>query len=97
MHRSTSVSFSDDTGTSVRLRDERLQRNAAIEKKLKEMKSKLNDTNKPSAVDVVRGWRASVLVPLLSTYRRPVLVGLVAIVLGSVWFYRLVANDDRAR
>jgi hypothetical protein len=76
--------FRNDFETSLRLRQERVKRNEALEKKVNEMKAKLHE-QPPS----------SILTLLMTKYRRPFYIGLFTILTGSIFFYKFITSNDR--
>jgi hypothetical protein len=84
--KKNSFVFRNDAETSLRLRQERLKRNEALEKRVNEMKAKLSAPNKQS-----------ILTLLMTKYRRPFYIGLFTIFTGSIFFYKFITSNDRTR
>ncbi len=73
--------------TSLRLRQERLLRNEAIEKKVKELKIKLHPQS---------SYNEMTLFTLLTTkYRRPLLIGILTLFTGSFFFFKYASIYNR--
>ena len=92
---STRFAFRNDVETSLRLRQERLKRNEALEKKVNEMKAKLHEQSPSSHLN--DGKNTSILSVLLTKYRRPIFFGLITLVTGSIFFYKFTKSNDRAQ
>lgn len=80
-----------DAETSLRLRQERLKRNEALEKKVNEMKAKLHDQSSTTKN------QTSIFTLLMTKYRRPFYIGLLTVLTGSIFFYKLTMSNDRTR
>jgi hypothetical protein len=80
--------FRNNAETSLRLRQERLKRNENIEKKVNEMKAKLLEQSHSSA-------SPNSILKFLTKYRNTFLIGLFALLTGSVLFYKFNTNNDR--
>ncbi|CAF0944826.1 unnamed protein product [Rotaria sordida] len=78
--------------TSLRLRQERLLRNEAIEKKVNEIKSKLHRQT-PSIFTTNN--ETSLFTLLTTKYRGPLLIGILTFVTGSMILYKYASNSDR--
>jgi hypothetical protein len=83
---------STDAETSLRLRHERLSRNEAIEKKLNEMKAKLHQQSPPTS-PLSPSDNASLFTLLTTKYRRPIFIGLLTVITGSLLAYKFVYNN----
>ncbi|CAF2242192.1 unnamed protein product [Rotaria magnacalcarata] len=74
-----------DVETSLRLRQERLTRNDAIEKKVNEMKTKLHEQ---SSSMFTNNDGTSLFKLLTTKYRRPVFIGILTLFTGSLMLYK---------
>ncbi|CAF1092986.1 unnamed protein product [Adineta ricciae] len=89
------LSTANDVETSLRLRQERLKRNEALEKKVNEMKAKLHEQSPSSHLN--DGKNMSILSVLLTKYRRPIFFGLITLVTGSFFLYKFTKSNDRTQ
>ena len=88
------MSYRHDVETSLRLRQERLTRNEAIEKKVNEIKTKLHQQ---SSSIVTPNNQTSLINSLTTKYRGPLLIGILTVLTGSFLFYKYGAYTDRNR
>ncbi|CAF1464633.1 unnamed protein product [Adineta ricciae] len=78
-----------DVETSLRLRQERLVRNENLEKKVNDLKAKLQRQN---------SYNETTLFTLLTTkYRRPFLIGILTIFTGTFFLYKFAFGSNRNR
>ncbi|CAF2946591.1 unnamed protein product [Rotaria sp. Silwood2] len=81
-----------DVETSLRLRQERLIRNEAIEKKVNEIKTKLQQ--QPSSI-LTTNNETSLFKLLTTQYRRPLFIGILTLFTGSLMLYKYAFSNDR--
>ena len=90
VHIILTLFFRNDAETSLRLRQERLKRNEALEKKVNQMKAKLH-------AQTTQNNNQSILTLLMTKYRRQFYIGLFTVFTGSIFFYKFLTSNDRTR
>lgn len=81
--------------TSLRLREERLKRNEGIKKKVDDIKAKLDRKSPNVSSPVFNNNSLSSLTCFMTKYRRHIFVGLLTLITGSIFLYKVVKNNDR--
>ncbi|CAF4693516.1 unnamed protein product, partial [Rotaria sp. Silwood1] len=87
----TAILTPHDVETSLRLRQERLTRNEAIEKKVNEMKTKLHQQ---SSSMLITNNEPSLFRIVTTHYRRPLFIGILTLFTGSLMLYKYVSSND---